>query len=157
MRTTHRQTRELCVKSVLIGCVCTCDVMMRCAVDLSTLSVMHERFSEYVADRERGVMSRAGFESLMRGFGVDDDAVVGSLYRVWDANADGHIDFVEFVHYLNAIVHGTTSERLHRYFKIFDLDGNGWSRLCPSFFLSVAWFGGACLSLLRCLRCVAQA
>jgi len=93
--------------------------------DTVTLNTTYNAFRNLLANPNRGILSRGEFEHLMKSLGISEHAVIGSMYRIWDRNGDGQIDFVEFVHSLNDLVHGSTYDRLHRYFRLFDLDANG--------------------------------
>lgn len=70
-------------------------------VSIAQVRSIHEHFSNLILPaaekktNERGYMGAATFEFLVRGFDVNDDGVVAALFRSWDRNRDGHIDFIE--------------------------------------------------------------
>lgn len=47
------------------------------------------------------------------------------IFRLFDKDGDGTIDFKEFMIVLYIMSNGTAEENLRQIFKIFDLDGNG--------------------------------
>jgi Ca2+-binding EF-hand superfamily protein len=99
---------------------------------VAQLRSIHSHFLELLQqsgggkELERGFMSAAMFEYVLRHLGMDDDAVVSSFYRSWDRNKDGHIDFVELLEELNVMCFGEMKQQLVRYFNVYDLDGNGF-------------------------------
>ena len=54
------------------------------------------------------------------------EEILKSLFRCFDINMDGTVDFFEFVHRLSVISRGDVSEKIRLAFQICDLDGNGY-------------------------------
>jgi len=55
----------------------------------------------------------------------DPTAVVDEMFRVYDSDKDGTIDFREFLVGLGASQHGSEDEKLQLAFQMFDADGSG--------------------------------
>lgn len=98
-----------------------------CQLSLATVKKMHKAFGKHIANHpEDGRISRADFGEIYRKLGLKDDKVIESLFRVWDENSDGHVDFQELAEGINTVLNGTLREKLNRYFRAFDLDSNGF-------------------------------
>ena len=48
------------------------------------------------------------------------------LFRTFDLDKNGHIDFVEFLLAINITSDATSENKIHWAFKIYDIDGNGY-------------------------------
>lgn len=68
-------------------------------------------------------LTRNGFGALVAG--VIDECFVDGLFRAFDENGDGLIDFKELVCALSASCRGPDTARLHFVAQIFDSDGDG--------------------------------
>lgn len=99
-----------------------------CDFSLNEVQQIYSHFHALLPSEriESGKLMRSEVTRLFVRLGVRDDKVIESLYRHWDANADGYVDFYELVEGLNVLCNGSLRERLHRYFKIYDIDGNGF-------------------------------
>jgi Ca2+-binding EF-hand superfamily protein len=53
------------------------------------------------------------------------EKIVGHLYRVFDSNNDGYIDFVELLVVESLLRDGSPEEKLGNMFKFFDQNGDG--------------------------------
>ena len=51
--------------------------------------------------------------------------VAKHVFRSFDANKDGRLDFSEFVQALSTLQRGTTHDKLNWIFRIYDIDGEG--------------------------------
>jgi serine/threonine-protein phosphatase 2B regulatory subunit len=86
---------------------------------------MHENFSKLSSGRTNGHIDRVKFGEMM---GNGDAAFLDGLFRVFDRDGSGGIDFSEFVSSL-AIYHGKakdmpSAEKQKIFFKIYDADGD---------------------------------
>ena len=48
------------------------------------------------------------------------------LFRTFDLDKNGHIDFVEFLLAINVTSDASSENKIHWAFKIYDIDGNGY-------------------------------
>lgn len=68
-------------------------------------------------------LTRKGFGALVEG--TIEDRFIDGLFRAFDENADGLIDFKELVCALSASCRGPDTARLHFAAQLFDADGDG--------------------------------
>merc|ERR1711994_81489 len=57
--------------------------------------------------------------------GVETEALERHIFRMYDANSDGCIDFKEFMVLLYIMSAGTPEQNLEQIFRIFDINGDG--------------------------------
>ncbi|XP_075872467.1 guanylyl cyclase-activating protein 2-like [Nelusetta ayraudi] len=55
----------------------------------------------------------------------EEHAYMDNLFRSFDTNKDGQIDFMEFVAAVNLVLRGKLTDKLKWSFKVYDRDGNG--------------------------------
>jgi len=94
--------------------------------DVDKLNRIYDHFLKYLEGPAHGVLGRREFTEIHRKLAVKDDKVIESLFRFWDLNADGNVDFVELVEGLNLFCFGSRTHKLERLFRVFDLDDNGF-------------------------------
>ena len=49
-----------------------------------------------------------------------------NVFRAFDVDGDGSINFREYVTSLSTVMRGDVDEKLHWAFSVYDVDGNGW-------------------------------
>jgi len=74
-----------------------------------------------------GKIDKSGFSDMMKtGFPDQDiDKLENHIFRMYDVNNDGKIDFKEFMIVLTVISKGTPDENLEQIFRIFDVNNDG--------------------------------
>ncbi|CAL1603197.1 unnamed protein product [Knipowitschia caucasica] len=55
----------------------------------------------------------------------EESAYIETVFRSFDTNGDGHLDFLEYVAAVHLIFRGKLKDKLVWSFKVFDRDGNG--------------------------------
>ncbi|CAH1274285.1 HPCAL1 [Branchiostoma lanceolatum] len=63
------------------------------------------------------------------------EALAKQIFRTFDKDASGCVDFWEFMCGMSALLRGTTVEKLKWAFSMYDLDGNGY--ICTTELLNV--------------------
>jgi len=84
----------------------------------------HENFLQKHPD---GKISKKDFSVLMRQCypTADTDKLEKHIFRMYDANNDGKIDFKEFMVVLYVMSNGSAEENLRQIFRIFDINSDG--------------------------------
>jgi len=87
------------------------------------LRALHARFLEISSAVEAdGVIDQ---EELRQALRISNRVLCNRIFRLFDANNDGQINFVEFVQVLSVLAKGTTEEKLKFSFRLYDVDGDG--------------------------------
>lgn len=69
--------------------------------DVPTIKTIYERFVKLCDSPDHGSLTRQNFRDIHVKLGVKDPQVIESLFRFWDHNHDGSVDFEELVEGLN--------------------------------------------------------
>ena len=83
---------------------------------------------DFIEDCPRGRLSKERFKHAYVTFflGGDPDAYCDLVFRSFDTNGSGYIEFREFVLAMNLTSNkGDTMEKLNWAFSMYDIDGNG--------------------------------
>ncbi|XP_040578091.1 neurocalcin-delta A isoform X2 [Lepeophtheirus salmonis] len=87
-----------------------------------------EYHSNFLAKHPEGQISRKYFKCMILGCYPDTkhvDKLEKHIFRMYDTNGDGLIDFHEFMIILYVLSSGTPEENLNQIFKIFDINRDG--------------------------------
>jgi len=101
-------------------------------IDLSESSGMtkedvRESFNAFIAEHPNGKMKPKDFREIMSSALPKKDAskMEKHVFRVYDTNNDGHVDFVEFMVVYFILSEGTPEEVLKKIFRLFDVNSDG--------------------------------
>ncbi|XP_059098163.1 neuronal calcium sensor 2-like isoform X2 [Tigriopus californicus] len=85
------------------------------------------QYESFLRKHPDGQISRKEFSALMRQCypNADTDKLEKHIFRMYDSNQDGFIDFREFMIVLYIMSSGSPEENLHQIFKVFDINNDG--------------------------------
>ena len=88
---------------------------------------VRESFDAFVAEHPNGKMRRKDFREMMSKALPKKDAskMEKHVFRLYDANNDGFIDFIEFMLIFLIMSDGVPEEVLTKIFRVFDVNSDG--------------------------------
>merc|ERR1711988_504764 len=92
---------------------------------------VESRYQNFLKLHPDGRISRKSFHSMMKECypGADTEKLEKHIFRMYDTNKDGHIDFREFMIVLYIMSNGTPQENLKQIFRVFDINNDGFISL----------------------------
>ncbi|XP_029943397.1 guanylyl cyclase-activating protein 2-like isoform X1 [Salarias fasciatus] len=93
-----------------------------------TLQNIQDLYRKFASECPSGNLHLHEFKRI---FGVtsssseEESAYMDNVFRSFDANKDGKIDFMEYVAAVHLVLRGKLEDKLRWSFKVFDRDGNG--------------------------------
>ena len=86
-----------------------------------------EKFQLFMKDHPDGRLTRSNFKEMMSQALPEKDAskLEKHVFRVYDTNGDGHIDFQEFMMVFHILSKGSPQEVLEKLFRVFDVNSDG--------------------------------
>jgi len=94
------------------------------AMDRSKVEAQYQNFLSQHPD---GRISKKSFHEMMKECypGTDTEKLERHIFRMYDVNDDGHIDFREFMIVLYIMSSGSPEENLQQIFRVFDINNDG--------------------------------
>ena len=88
---------------------------------------VRESFNAFIAEHPNGKMKPKDFREIMSSALPKKDAskMEKHVFRVYDTNNDGSVDFVEFMVVYFILSEGTPEEVLKKIFRLFDVNSDG--------------------------------
>lgn len=89
---------------------------------------IHQWYKGFRRDCPNGLLTEVGFQKIYKQFFPQGDPTdfASYVFRVFDENKDGAIEFPEFVRALSITGRGSLDEKLGWAFKLYDLDRDGF-------------------------------
>jgi len=86
-----------------------------------------EQYENFLGKHPAGKIDKTDFRKMMHTCFPDHDRdkLESHIFRMYDKNGDGHIDFREFMIVLYIMSNGTPEENLKQIFRIFDINNDG--------------------------------
>ena len=85
-------------------------------------------FKGFIKDCPNGCLTADDFKRIYSSFFPNGDSAMFSEYvfRTFDQNRDGIVDFQEFLEGVSVVTRGDLHTKLEWAFRLYDLDGNGF-------------------------------
>ncbi|XP_034074468.1 guanylyl cyclase-activating protein 2-like [Gymnodraco acuticeps] len=93
-----------------------------------TLQNMQGLYLKFATDCPSGHLHLHEFKKI---FGInskstkEESAFMDNVFRSFDTNHDGHLDFMEYVAAIHLVLRGKLEDKLRWSFKVYDRNGNG--------------------------------
>merc|ERR1711910_121780 len=104
------------------------DVAVLCQSSGLSEEDVREQFNAFITEHPNGKMKKKDFGEMMKKAlpqRDDADKMEKHMFRVYDANDDGYVDFVEFMMIYYIMSDGTPEEVLAKIFRMFDVNSDG--------------------------------
>ncbi|XP_070687466.1 guanylyl cyclase-activating protein 2-like [Pempheris klunzingeri] len=92
------------------------------------LENIQELYRKFASECPSGKLHLHEFKKIFginRNSSEEESAYMENVFRSFDTNKDGQIDFMEYVAALHLVLRGKLEDKLKWSFKVYDRDGNG--------------------------------
>jgi len=88
---------------------------------------VQQEFDKFMKEYPDGKLNKASFNKMMSQAlpKKEIDKVEKHVFRVYDTNGDGYIDFIEFMVLFHILSDGTPQDVLGKIFRVFDVNSDG--------------------------------
>merc|ERR1719347_1960573 len=88
---------------------------------------VERQYKNFLTKHPDGKISQESFNDMMKECypGTDTERLGKHIWRMYDTNQDGHIDFREFMIVLYIMSNGSPEENLKQIFRVFDINNDG--------------------------------
>merc|ERR1712135_193387 len=88
---------------------------------------VEKQYQHFLTQHPNGKISKKSFHEMIKDCypGVDTEKLEKHIFRLYDKNNDGHIDFREFMVVLYIMSSGTPQDNLKQIFRVFDISNDG--------------------------------
>ncbi|XP_038553218.1 guanylyl cyclase-activating protein 1 [Micropterus salmoides] len=87
----------------------------------------HQWYRKFMTECPSGLVTYYEFKQLfgLRNLSDTSNAYVETMFKTFDLNGDGYMDFMEYVAALSLVLKGGVQQKLRWYFKLYDIDRSG--------------------------------
>ncbi|CAM4662388.1 unnamed protein product [Leuciscus chuanchicus] len=87
----------------------------------------HKWYRKFMTECPSGQLTFYEFKKFfgLKNLSESSNDYVETMFKTFDINDDGFIDFMEYVAALSLVLKGGVQQKLRWYFKLFDMDGSG--------------------------------
>jgi len=91
---------------------------------------VEKQYQRFLSHHKNGKMTPRSFQSLLRQScpGMSDGdlkKITKHIFRMYDTNLDGNVDFREFLITLHVMKEGSPEQNLKQIFRVFDINSDG--------------------------------
>ncbi|XP_067861497.1 guanylyl cyclase-activating protein 1 [Heptranchias perlo] len=88
---------------------------------------IHHWYKKFMTECPSGQLTLHEFKQFfgLKGLSPEANTYIEQMFKTFDINRDGYIDFMEYVAALSLVLRGKMEQKLRWYFKLYDVDGNG--------------------------------
>uniref|UniRef100_A0A3B4AZJ0 Guanylyl cyclase-activating protein 1 n=1 Tax=Periophthalmus magnuspinnatus TaxID=409849 RepID=A0A3B4AZJ0_9GOBI len=87
----------------------------------------HQWYRKFMTECPSGLLTYYEFKQFfgLKNLSASSNEYVYTMFRTFDMNDDGYIDFMEYVAALSLVLKANVQQKLRWYFKLYDIDGSG--------------------------------
>ncbi|NXD86592.1 GUC1A protein, partial [Halcyon senegalensis] len=87
---------------------------------------VHHWYKMFMMKCPSGQLTEHEFKQFfgLRGLDPEANEYIEQMFHTFDMNKDGYIDFMEYVAAFSLVLCGMMKQKLHQYFKLYDVDGS---------------------------------